>query len=276
MDPDPKFALKVRLILWVAVAGSIITLLFPAFPQDLAYHSFADQRPLLGVPNFWNLVTSLSFSGVGLAGTSIVARRRLAGGLEGLRTAYLVFFAGMALVGPGSAFYHFNPSNASLVWDRLPMTLSFMAFFAVIVGENMSLKAGRRLLGPLIALGLLSVGWWHLSELEGRGDLRPYALVQFLPVILIPAILLLFASPFAGNAWIWATIGAYGAAKLAEGGDAALFELLGFSGHSLKHLLAALGGLAFLAGLLLRTPRRIGCQPGMAPPRASKRVSSQR
>jgi len=134
------------------------------------------------------------------------------------------------------------------------MTLSFMAFFAVIVGENISVNAGIRILWPLIAVGVLSVGYWHFSELHGKGDLRPHALVQFLPMVLIPVILLLFRSPFSSNAWVWLALGAYGASKVAELADAAIFESLGVGGHTLKHLLAALGALAFLAGLLLRTP----------------------
>lgn len=31
-------------------------LLLPPIPQDQSYHHFADQRTLLGVPNFWNVI----------------------------------------------------------------------------------------------------------------------------------------------------------------------------------------------------------------------------
>ena len=89
----------------------------------------------------------------------------------------------------------------------------------------------------------------------GAGDLRIYALVQFAPMLLLPLALVLFRSPFRSNKWIWITMLAYGAAKIAELYDQALFELLGFSGHSLKHLLAALGAFALLLALIKRVPR---------------------
>ena len=254
MQNYPKLITKLGLIFGLVLGALVIALLSPPFPQDPSYHVFADQREILGIRNFWNVVSNLAFLFVGIAGLLVVGRKSPAGGIPDLRMGYLVFFAGVALIAVGSGFYHLNPSNGSLVWDRLPMTLSFMALFAVIVGENISVTSGIRLLWPLIAAGMLSVGYWHFSELQGKGDLRAYALVQFLPMLLIPVILLLFRSPFSGNAWIWLVLCAYGASKVAELADAALFEFIGIGGHALKHLLAALGALSFLAGLLLRTP----------------------
>ena len=31
-------------------------LLLPPMTQDESYHQFADQRTILGIPNFWNVV----------------------------------------------------------------------------------------------------------------------------------------------------------------------------------------------------------------------------
>ena len=42
--------------------------LLPPIPQDQSYHRFADQRTLLGVPNFWNVVSNLPFIAVGAGG----------------------------------------------------------------------------------------------------------------------------------------------------------------------------------------------------------------
>ena len=253
MEDDPRFAAKVRLVVGLAVAGCMVAFLFPAIPQDPEYHTFAGQRRIWGVPNFWNTITNLPFTGVGVAGLAVAGRRKLAGGLPELRAGYLVFFAGMALVGPGSAHYHLGPTNASLVWDRLPMTLAFTAFFSVVVGESISVRAGRLLLWPLVFVGLASVAYWHFSEIAGRGDLRPYALVQFLLTALVPLILLLFRSPFSGTGWIWSVIGAYGASKVAELADGPIYALVDFvSGHSVKHLLAAGGGLFLAAALRSR------------------------
>ncbi|MEN8207380.1 MAG: ceramidase domain-containing protein [Pseudomonadota bacterium] len=259
MHDDPMFVTKLGLIIGLILAALVIAFLSPPIPQDPSYHVFADQRMILGIPNFWNVVSNLAFLFVGIAGLYVVGQKRPAGGIPALRMGYAVFFAGITLIAIGSGFYHLDPSNVSLVWDRLPMTLSFMAFFGIIIGENISISSGIRLLWPLIGAGLFSVAYWYSSELQGRGDLRLYALIQFLPMLLIPVILLLFRSPFSGNAWVWLVICAYGASKVAELADTAIFESLGVGGHALKHLLAALGALLFLAALLLRSPRdRIG------------------
>lgn len=171
------------------------------------------------------------------------------------RAGYLLFFIGLALVGPGSAWYHLAPDNAGLVWDRLPMTLGFMAFFTVIIAEYIAVPAGRALLWPLVLAGLASVLYWKISEARGQGDLRWYGLVQFLPMLLIPLILLLFRPSFTGAAYPWTMLGAYGAAKLAEFLDAPLFQMFHpLSGHTLKHLLAASAAYIFLMGLRGRKP----------------------
>ncbi len=219
----------------VAIGGAF---LLDPIPQDPAYHAFADDARLLGVPNFWNVATNLPFLFAGLAG--LARAQRLSDAMLGLH--YRVFCIGVALVAFGSACYHFDPSTPALVWDRLPMTVAFMALFAAVLMDRVSMPLGRSLLWPLVALGIASIAWWVHTELAGRGDLRPYALVQFLPMLLMPLMLLLSRGGSLGTASLWASLGAYGAAKLAEHFDAAILDATGiFSGHSLKHLFAALG-----------------------------------
>ena len=108
----------------------VVVFFIPPIPQDPAYHDFVDQRTLHGVPNFWNVASNLPFVIAGLLGLLVLlGRKPLPGGLPELKWAYVVFFAGVLLTGFGSAYYHLDPTNESLVWDRLPMTLAFMAFF---------------------------------------------------------------------------------------------------------------------------------------------------
>jgi hypothetical protein len=244
--------MKVWPVLIIAVVAFIATFMVAPVPQDPAYHLFVDQRELLGVPNFWNVVSNLPFMLVGFVGVWMLFKQRPPGEVSELRIAYVVFFAGVALVSIGSGYYHLAPSNASLLWDRLPMTIAFMAFFAIIIGENISIKAGVRLLWPLLLVGLFSVVYWHLTEQRGAGDLRPYALVQFLPMVLMPLILLLFRSPYDTNKWLWLAMGAYGLAKVLEYADVPIYEALGMSGHALKHVAAALTPLFILLGLYKR------------------------
>ena len=82
------------------------------------------------------------------------------------------------------------------------------------------------------------------------GDLRAYVLVQFLPIVLIPLILLLFNSRLNGNKYIWGVIGAYAVSKVMELFDAPIYSALGvISGHSLKHLIAAFATFIFYRAL---------------------------
>jgi len=231
----------------------------PPIPQNPQYHQFADTATLLGIPNFWNVASNILFLIVGILG--LLAHPLPPGRLPELQTPYTAFFVGIFLTGLGSGFYHWNPNNQTLVWDRLPMTLSFMAFLCIVIGEHISIRASRRLFWPLAILGVASVLYWQKTELDGHGDLRPYAVVQFLPMLLIPLILTWMPSRFSSVGYLWLAILAYGLAKLLEHFDHGLFRLLGFlGGHPLKHIAAASGaGLVYLA--LSRRRLREGQKP---------------
>src|SRR5882724_11485131 len=112
----------------VSLAG---LLLVPPIPQDQSYHHFADQRTLLGVPNFWNVVSNLPFIAIGAAGLRQFHRD----------PAIVVIFLGIFLTGFGSSYYHWNPTDGTLFWDRLPITLCFMAIFAAVIEERVSARA---------------------------------------------------------------------------------------------------------------------------------------
>ena len=253
MEPIRRW--KLALLLGLVAAGIMVALIVPPWPQNPHYHDFADQREILGVPNFWNVVTNLPFALVGLLGIHLLVDGPPKGGLWELRIGYMYVFLGALLVGAGSGYYHLHPTNQTLLWDRMPLTVAFMALVSVLVGEHINISAGRRLLWPLLVAGLTSVVYWYATEAEGRGDLRPYFLVQFLPMALVPVILLLFPSRLSKTGYIWGLLGAYTVAKILELYDADVFHALGgISGHSLKHLFAALGCYSFLLALRNRRP----------------------
>jgi hypothetical protein len=103
------------------------------------------------------------------------------------------------------------------------------------------------------------VAAWVVSEHQGASDLRLYVLVQFLPMLLIPLILLLYPSRLTRAGLLWTLLALYAAAKALEHFDTAVFEHLGLlSGHTLKHLLAAGSLYGLLVALRLRQPRRQG------------------
>jgi hypothetical protein len=222
----------------------------PAIPQDQSYHSFADRRELFGIPNFWNVVSNIPFLIVGALGVIALLSSTSRGYLLQLRTLYVTFFVGAFLTGLGSIFYHWNPSNETLLWDRLPMTISFMAFLSIIIGEHIEPKMGHGLLWPLVLFGVSSVLYWYISELQGHGDLRPYIIVQFLPILIIPLILLSLPSRLSKVFYLWFVIAAYGLSKVMELLDQSIFEALGaVGGHPLKHVTAAAGVYVFYLAL---------------------------
>ena len=245
---------RIILLLLSSVIMALVIMFVPSVSQDPAYHNFADQRYISGIPHFWNVVTNIPFLVLGITGFFKIQKQELTGILPDLFRAYLTFFLGLVLTGLGSGYYHLDPSNSTLVGDRMAITISFMSFFVLIFGESISTKTASRLLVPMLFLGLVSVVYWNITEKLGTGDLRFYALVQFLPMFLIPLMLLLYGSCLSSRRWILAIILVYGAAKIAEIYDHQIYELIGFSGHSLKHLFAAFGAFFFLKGLEVRKP----------------------
>lgn len=225
--------------------------LLTPFAQDPAYHLFADDRTLLSIPNFWNVASNLPLLIVGALGLMFLTRHGPV--VAPLRGAWAVFFIGILATSFSSGYYHLNPDNATLAWDRLTMTAGFMGLFALVVGEYVSMRWANRLLVPLLILGAGSVFYWLQTEARGNGDLRLYAIVQFLPMLLIPLIVLLRRGRSDLGPYFGGMIVFYAAAKGCEHYDASLFaagEIV--SGHTLKHVLAALAAAIILSGLYRR------------------------
>lgn len=224
----------------VTVGGVAAACWLPPLPQDPTYHAFADRRTCFGIPNFWNVCSNLAFVLVGVFGLRTCSQLRP----SSPRSAYVVFCLGVVCIGCGSAYYHYAPSTPALVWDRLPMTVAFMALFSMVVRDRLSDQGGRVMLWPLVLVGVASVGYWYWSELHGRGDLRAYGVVQFLPMLLMPLMLLICSGKGLSAPWLWGTLGTYALAKVAEHCDAAMYDATGIvSGHSLKHVLGSLAVL---------------------------------
>lgn len=222
-------------------------------PQWLDYHNFADDRTMLGIPNALNVLSNVPFLIFGLWGAGILFAAIRRHGYEARRFLYLVFFLGFALVSIGSGYYHLWPSNDTLVWDRLPMTIAFMALLSAAIAEMIGRKPGIRLLPVFLIVGAFSVFYWDYTEQLGQGDLRLYGLVQFLPMLLIVLMLWLYQRPEHFVKYIVAAALCYGIAKLFEEFDLAIYRaLIVVSGHSLKHLFAAGAGLALLLMLYRR------------------------
>lgn len=225
----------------------------PRIPQNPLFHQFADGNSLLGIPNAFNVLSSLVFAWVGIDGLYRLAAKKSLQIHAGIYPAYGVFFAALVLTALGSALYHWSPDNPSLALDRLPMAIAFMSFTAILLAERVSLGFARRAFPLLVLAAIAGVGYWYYSELAGRGDLRVYLLLQLIPILLLPVILLAFESRYTRSADLWWLLAWYLAAKLCEHFDQAIYDALGMiSGHSLKHIAAGIGCLVFLRHLRMR------------------------
>lgn len=238
--------LRHLVLILIPVAAVVALFSFGRLPQPLDYHLFADGRPWLGLPNFGNVASNLAFMVTGGIGLVHALTRRPPGAL----VSWSVFFAGVTLVSAGSGSYHWAPGNGALVWDRLPMTVGFMGVYVALLREFVDRRLERVLLAPAILLGLASVIHWHVAD-----DLRLYFSVQAMSLGSALAILLMYRSDFSGRNYLFAAIVSYALAILCEQLDREIFALTGgaVSGHTIKHLFAALAPLWVYLMLRSRT-----------------------
>ena len=186
-----SYRAKLGVLVGMAVLVVAALLLWPPIPQDETYHGFADDRTYLGVPNFGNLVSNVGFLVVGAFGLAFFLGKRGRRLFDSPEESwpYVIFFAGVALVSVGSTYYHAEPTTETLFWDRLLMTVAFMALFSAFIVDRVHRRIGLAVMLPLLlAVGVGSVVYWDWTESLNRGDLRPYAFVQFYPMLAIPLI----------------------------------------------------------------------------------------
>jgi hypothetical protein len=236
-----------------------VCVFLPRIPQPQSYHSFADQRSLFGIPNFGDVASNLPFAVIGVLGIAFLLRPGSdpASGhfLDSReRWPYLVAFVGILLTAFGSSYYHLDPNNARLVWDRLPIMVAFTATAAALITERVQIRVGLLLLPVLVIVGVASVLQWYASELHGVGDLRFYAVVQVCSTLVL-LIVLLFPVRYSRGSDLAVVVGLYALAKVLEGLDKPIFRAGQFvSGHTLKHLAAAAAGYWLLRMLRVRQP----------------------
>jgi hypothetical protein len=224
------------------VALLLIAIAAPAIEQPAAYHAFADARAWAGMPNAANVLSNALFAVAGVL-VAIVASQ--AGSRLGAaaRAGLAVTAVGLLLTSAGSAYYHWRPGNATLVWDRLPLTVTFAGLMALVVAQRVSERLAWAALPLLILLGPASVFYWQAS-----GNVTPYGVLQIGAMLALLVIVVLLRRADDPIAWWWLFVG-YGIAKGAEAFDGAVFEATrgALSGHTLKHLAAAIaaGGIAW-------------------------------
>lgn len=229
------YHVKINILVGIILLSVLLVLFLPPIPQSELYHHFADDRQVFGLPHFYNVISNMPFILFGSMGVFLSLQNKM-----NILEPKTFFFFGILLTGFGSAYYHEHPTTNRLVWDRLPMTISFMSFVCMIIGEFIRKDLGKKLVVHFIFIGILSVLYWYFGESRGKGDLRFYALIQFLPMVCIPFILFFFKNQNQNVRSFWLIVIIYALAKLCEDQDLIIYQYTNgtISGHCLKHLIA--------------------------------------
>ena len=237
--------ITVGIIVILAVHGRIA--------QPVHYNEFADQSAVFGIPHAADVLSNAGFALVAIWGWLTLRPRRGSDPLRAGWPGYRLFLIGLFLTAFGSGFYHLAPDNARLIWDRLPIAL---VCAGLLVGVRGDTKPGLKTEIEALVLGLYavaSVAWWAYTDRSGADDLRPYLLLQGLPLVLIPLWQAIHRAPRADRIAFAAAMGLYVLAKLAEVLDHEIANAIHFvSGHTLKHLIATAATAAIVWGLSLR------------------------
>jgi hypothetical protein len=132
-----------------------------------------------------------------------------------------------------------------------------MSLVSAQLVDRVSVRTGLALLPPLLLLGVASVVYWRSSERAGDGNVLPYAVLQGYSVVMLAVFAVSHPSRYTRGADIGWVFGGYLLAKLLESADRWAFDLGHVvSGHTLKHIVAAVAGAVVCRMLARRTLRQ--------------------
>lgn len=239
---------RTRYLPLLVIAGAVLLMLLHGpIPQPAHYHDFADVRTALGFPNAADVLSNIGFAAVGLWGW--LRSRHAAHAMKSGWPGYGLFLTALVLTAAGSFYYHLQPDDVRLVWDRIPIALACAGLLAAVHGEMAGSAHTARNTLVLAVAGVSSVMWWRTT-----GDLRPYLLMQGLPLVLIPLWQWMQDTPRDERKAFGIAVLLYILAKVAELLDHDILALSDFiSGHTLKHLLATIAASAIASVLVKRS-----------------------
>lgn len=198
------------------------------------FFQFADRREFLGIPNTLDVLSNLGFLAVGTYGLTVLHKYR-----SHPLHIYVVLLSLITLAtAAGSAYFHMYADPAHLPPDRLPMSWGFATIVGMLVSDRVDRKLGLWVTGALIPLASLTV----IGMAYDLFSMRPYIIVQFGSLIFAGLAAVLQPRGLVSNKTVFSAMGLYAAAKGLELLDKPIFGWFGewISGHSLKHLCAAL------------------------------------
>ena len=214
-----------------------IALLYGKVEQPQSYYQFADDRTFFGIPNGLDVMSNLAIVYPAIIGLLFLQDRRESGfqyrdPIEPV--IYYSLFIGFALTFLGSIWFHLNPNDSTLVWDRLGMSVIMACYCSLIIADMYSIDLAKQIHYPLIAIGSLSIIYWHFS-----GDLRFYFIFKLQPLILVFILIKFGKKVYDRSEDYLVSMLLIGIATLMENVDEGVFEsLVIISGHTLKHIFA--------------------------------------
>lgn len=227
-------------------AAALLALQAPPLAQPAHIHDYADSRAWAGLPRGLDVLSNLPFALLGAWGLRVLAQLPGAALPAAQRALAALFFLGLALTALASGWYHLRPDDAGLFIDRLGMSVAFAGLLGLGAAAWVSARAGLALAAALLLAGAASAWWCWRS-----GNLLPWAVLQAGGALLLAALAVLRPRADGLRVRWWAVIALYALAKLCEQADHALYAASGqlLSGHSLKHLLAALAAWPVIGAL---------------------------
>ena len=223
----------VSLLVFIAVA-----ITYGPIPQPQDYHDFADDREFIGIPNALDVMSNLVIIYPGIVGLAFVHERRKNPQVPDDETSiHITLFAGMILTFAGSVWFHLDPNDSTMLWDRLGMSIIIGSCISLIINDLWDRGLAGKIHIPIIVASIISVVWWPVFD-----DLRVYFIVKHHPFILFP-ILVVFGTKLYDkiSGYYWG-LSMFVLATIFEFEDEAIFQITGFiSGHTLKHIAAGIG-----------------------------------
>ncbi|MDR0225917.1 MAG: hypothetical protein LBI66_05810 [Burkholderiaceae bacterium] len=214
----------------------LLALFLPPLAQPAAQHHFADQRAWAGLPHALDVLSNLGFAVAAAFGSWLLMGRRGDAQPVTVRALAALFFSGLACSAIGSAIYHWAPDDIGLAGDRLAMSMAFAGMLGLAAQSRISDGAGRWAALAMLLASVSAVLAWLWT-----GNVLPWALAQGSGMLAVLGLSLLAPRRGGLALRLGVVMAWYGAAKLLEWGDAAVFDATAgwVSGHSLKHVLAA-------------------------------------
>jgi hypothetical protein len=145
----------------------------------------------------------------------------------------------VAAIAVGSGAYHASPGDELLALDWAPIALTLTLLAATVIEQRIAF-----LLAPVLALGSVAF-WLATGGTRSGGNMAPYVATQAAGVF-VPPLIALLAPVRVRAPWLLAGVACFALARVAAAYDRQLLEAIGLSGHSIKHIVAALAAACAL------------------------------